>query len=309
MRGLAAGVLLLLGVVLAASGWSVMRLSAISTQPAAIPSGAPERILILGYGGGAHPGAYLSDSMVIASNEGGRQATISIPRDLWVQIPPGSGRYGRINEALQDGYNSGGINAGGDMAARKVQDVIGLPVTGWVLQDFQGFRQMIDALGGVDVDVERPFSAQYPVNDDPDVDARWKVVHFDAGKQHMDGEQALEYARARYADVPAEASDFARSVRQQRLITAIRQNAASPAGVLHFLQLVNAVAGAVHTNLSATELATFVTAFRGDHAKHITLDSVLVDGKSADGQEILLPRNGNYGLIVDYVKRELGASS
>src|SRR5581483_11733861 len=164
------------------------------------------------------------------------------------------------------------------LAATKVEQVTGLKVTGWVLQDFQGFRQMIDALGGVDVDVERAFSAQYPVNDDPDVDARWKVVHFDAGRQHMDGERALEYARARYADVPQEGSDFARSIRQQRLISAIRQQAASPAGALHFLPLVNAVAGAVHTNLPATELATFVSTFHVEQAKHVTLDSVVVDG-------------------------------
>src|SRR5581483_11104187 len=179
------------------------------------------------------------------------------------------------------------------LAATKVEQVTGLKVTGWVLQDFQGFRQMIDALGGVDVDVERAFSAQYPVNDDPDVDARWKVVHFDAGRQHMDGERALEYARARYADVPQEGSDFARSARQQLLIGAIRQRLASPAGALHFLPLVNAVAGAVHTNLSPSELASFAAGFHPDQAKHIGLDTVLVDGKSADGQDILLPRNGS----------------
>jgi len=282
-----------------------VRLSAISTQPVSFNSGGPRRVVILGYGGGDHPGAYLSDSIVLVSSVDGQQAEVSIPRDLWVQIPPDSGRYGKINEALQDGYNSGGLDAGGDMAARKVQDVIGMPVTGWVLEDFQGFRGMIDALGGVDVDVERSFSAQYPVNDNPDVEARWKVIHFDAGGQHMDGERALEYARARYADNPREASDFARSIRQQRLISAIRQKVASPSGALHFLPLVNSLAGAVHTNLSPEDLAGFVTSFHPDQAKHISLDAILVDGKSADGQDILLPRSGNYGLLADYVKSQL----
>lgn len=306
MRGLAAGLLFLVCAAGAIGGWSAVRLSSISTQPAAFAVSGPRRILILGYGGGNHPGAYLSDSMVLVSNDGGKSTAISIPRDLWVQLPPGSGRYSKINEALQDGYNNGGLDAGGNLAAQKVQDVVGVPVTGWVLQDFEGFRAMVDAVGGVDVEVERAFSAQYPVNDDPDVDARWKVVHFDAGRQHMDGEQALEYARARYADVPQEATDFARSARQQRLIAAIREKVTSPAGVMHFLALVNAVSGAVHTNLPATELATFVTGFHLDQAMHVTLDSVVVDGKSADGQDILLPRNGNYTLIADYVKKQLG---
>src|SRR5579862_2963853 len=113
-----------------------MRLSSISTRPMALALNGPERILILGYGGGNHPGAYLSDSMVLVSNDGGKSAAISIPRDLWVQLPPGSGHYSRINEALQDGYNSGGLDAGGNLAAQKVQEVTGVPVTGWLLEDF-----------------------------------------------------------------------------------------------------------------------------------------------------------------------------
>ncbi|MFI5266563.1 MAG: LCP family protein [Chloroflexota bacterium] len=306
MRGLGLAGLAIVLAIVGAAGWSAMRLAATSTKPLAfeLPSGV-QRIVILGYGGGDHPGAYLSDSMVLVVHDGGKQAEVSIPRDLWVQLPPSSGRYAKINEALQDGYNSGGVNSGGDLAGRKVADVIGLSITGWVLEDFQGFRQLIDALGGVDLDAPRAFSAQYPVNDNPDVDARWKVIHFDAGRQHMDGERALEYARARYADNPQEASDFARASRQQLLIAAIRQKIASPAGGLRFLPLVNAAAGAVHTNLSPLDLASFVAGFHADQAKHVVLDSVLVDGRSAEGQDILLPRSGNYALISDYVKSQL----
>ena len=306
MRGLGLAVLLIVGAIVGAAGWSAVRLAAMSTKPLALelPSGA-ERIVILGYGGGDHPGAYLSDSIVLVSRDGGKQAEVSIPRDLWVQLPPGSGRYAKINQALQEGYNSGGVDAGAELAARKVADVTGLSVTGWVLEDFQGFRRLIDALGGVDLNAPRAFSAQYPVNDNPDVDARWKVIHFDAGRQHMAGERALEYARARYADNPQEASDFARSARQQLLIAAIRQKIASPAGGLRFLPLVNAAAGAVHTSLPPLDLASFVAGFHADQAKHVSLDSVLVDGRSPDGQDILLPRSGNYALISDYVRTQL----
>lgn len=306
MRGLGLAVLLAFLVVCGAVVWSGYRLAQVSTQPLSLGSPSNvQHILILGYGGGDHPGAYLSDSMVLAIDDGGRQAEVSIPRDLWVQLPPSSGHYAKINEALQDGYNRGGLSAGGDMSAKKVEQVTGLAVTGWVLQDFQGFRQMIDALGGVDVNVERAFSAQYPVNDNPNVDARWKSIHFDAGTQHMSGDRALEYARARYADSPSEASDFARSARQQRLITAIRQKVASPSGVVRFLPLVNAVSGAVHTNLSPMDLASFVLGFHASQAKHVTLDSVLVDGRSGVGQDILFPRNSNYSLIANYIQEQL----
>jgi len=304
--GLAIGGALLL--VLGAAVFSGVRLAQVSTQPLSLSSPpALQRILILGYGGGDHPGAYLSDSMELVVEDGPVQAQIAVPRDLWVQLPPNSGRYAKINTALQMGYDSGGLDTGANMAATKVEQVVGLPVTGWVLQDFAGFRTMIDALGGVDVDVQRAFSAQYPVNDNPDINASWKVVHFDAGRQHMDGERALEFARARYADVPAEASDFARSRRQQQIITAIRQKVASPSGAVRFLPLANAVSSAVHTNLSAEDLASFVAGLHPDHTKQLVLDgsNVLVDGKAPDGEAILLPRNGNYGLIADYVRQQL----
>lgn len=304
MRGLGLAVALLLLVVVLAGVWAAVELAQTSTKPLSLdPPRGDQRVLILGYGGGDHPGAYLSDSMLLVT----QHAELSIPRDLWVQLPPNSGRYARINEALQDGYNSGGWSAGGDMAAGKVQDVTGVAVTGWLLEDFNGFRQMVDALGGVDVDVQRTFTAQYPVNDNPDVNASWKTIHFAAGRQHLDGERALEYARARYSNDPLEGTDFARSARQQRLIAAIRQKLASPAGALHLVPFVNAVSGAIHTNLSPTDLATFLAGFHPDQAKHVALDNtnVLVDGRSPDGGEILLPRSSDYSLIANYVKSQL----
>jgi polyisoprenyl-teichoic acid--peptidoglycan teichoic acid transferase len=304
VRGLGLAVALVLLVIIGAGAWAAVQLAQTSTAPLTFdaPSG-DQRVLILGYGGGDHPGAYLSDSMLLLT----QRAELSIPRDLWVQLPPNSGRYARINEALQDGYSSGGLTAGADLAAQKVQDVVGMPVTGWVLDDFDGFRGMVDALGGVDVDVQRASTAQYPVNDNPDVNASWKTVHFDSGRQHMDGEHALEYARARYSDDPLEGSDFARSARQQRLVTAIRQKLASPAGAVRFVPFVQGVAGAIHTNLSPTALAAFLAAFHPDQAKHVTLDNtnVLVDGRSPDGGDILLPRSGDYSLIATYVKSQL----
>ena len=102
MRGLGLAIVALAVAVFGSAGWSAMRFAETSTRPLAldIPSG-PQRILILGYGGGDHPGAYLSDSLVLVVRDGSKQAEIPIPRDLWVQLPPNSGRYARINEALQ----------------------------------------------------------------------------------------------------------------------------------------------------------------------------------------------------------------
>jgi LCP family protein required for cell wall assembly len=309
VRTLGCGLVAALAVLLAALAWSAVRVAQTSTNPWQ-PGGASgaQRVLILGFGGGQHPGAYLSDSMLLVSVNGGSAVEVSIPRDLWVQLPPDSGRYAKINEALQDGYNAGGLTAGGEMAAKKVEQVTGLQVTGWILEDFQGFRRLIDALGGVDVDVEGAFTAQYPVNDDPEINASWKTIHFDAGRQHMDGERALQYARARYSEDPREGTDFARSARQQRLVSAIKQKLYSPGGAVRFVPVANAASGAIRTNLSTLDLVRFVAGFHPERAKHITLDTsnVLVDARSTDGQQILLPRGGNYGVIADFVHKELG---
>jgi len=304
VRGLGRAIGILVLAVVLVAGWAAVRLAQTSTRPFGFdPPAGGQHLLILGYGGGEHPGAYLSDSMLLVTD----RAELSIPRDLWVQIPPNSGRYARINEALQDGYNSGGLDTGAQLAAQKVADVTGMTVTGWVLEDFDGFRRTIDALGGVDVDVERAFTAQYPVNDNPDIDASWKTIHFDAGQQHMDGERALEYARARYSDDPAEGTDFARSARQQRLVAALRQKLLTPDGLVHLLPFINAVGGAIHTNLSPYELASFLAGFQAGQAKHVGLDTsnVLVNGRAPDGADILLPRGGDYALVQTWVRNQL----
>ncbi len=191
-----------------------------------------------------------------------------------VQLPPNSGRYAKINEAMQDGYNSGGLAGGATLASQKVSQVLGLPVTSWVLEDFQGFRGLIDSVGGVDVDVRRAFTAQYPVNDDPSVDASWKTIHFDAGPQHMNGERALEYARARYSTDPQEGTDFARSERQQLLVTALRAKLLSPAGALRLMPVTSAAASALRTSLSDTDALTFMFNLRASDAKHVTIDTL-----------------------------------
>ena len=295
-------------VILGSIGWVGYRLSQASTRPLAVDA-APggQSVLVLGYGGGNHPGAYLSDSMLLIVERGSAVTEISVPRDLWVQLPPNSGRYAKINEAMQDGYNSGGLPGGATLASQKVSQVLGLSVTSWVLEDFQGFRGLIDSAGGVDVNVRRAFTAQYPVNDDPSVDASWKTIHFEAGPQHMDGERALEYARARYSTDPQEGTDFARSERQQLLVTALRAKLLSPAGALRLMPVTNAAASALKTSLSDTDALSFMANLRTGQEKHVTIDTsnVLVSGRSADGQDILLPRGNDYQAIINYVKAQL----
>ncbi len=298
--------------------------SAISTQPpfsSQLDLNSPDRInlLVLWFGGGNHPGAYLTDSMLIISllPKTGQTAFISVPRDLWVQIPPDSGHDGKINAAYEYGLYNGygkeaaGKVAAGDLAARKVTDVTGLTVTYWLTLDFSGFRELVDALGGVDVTVQNAFTAKYPKNDDPSIDASYITIHFDAGPQHMDGNQAIEYARAREViggDL-AEGTDFARSARQQILIKAIVSKMTQVSEWPHLWGAMDALQHSIYTNLSVLDLYHLVNKLNLNQAKHIGLSNqnVLMDATSDDGQYILLPQGGNWGLIQQYIQQQLSS--
>ncbi len=297
-------------------GTAVSTQPPLSTQTGYMLGADRVNLLVMGYGGGAHDGANLTDSMMVISliPHDGATTMISVPRDLWVQVPPNSGRYTKINAAYQDGLTNGyggmspGKAAAGAEAAAKVSDVLGLDVNYWLTIDFTGFRQLVDALGGVDINVPTAFTARYPRNDNPAIDAGWKIIHFNTGTQHMSGEQAIEYARARYVlDPPSEGTDFARSARQQLLIRAILSRARQPSAWSGLMNATDALQGAILTNLSLADLALFAQKMDSTHATRIGLtnQNVLVDAQSGDGQDILLPENGDWTAIQRYVASNL----
>ena len=276
-------------------------------------------LVVMGFGGGNHPGAYLTDSMLIISiaPQTGQTALISVPRDLWVQIPPNSGQYGKLNSAYEYGLDNGfntekaGKVAAGDLAVNKLSDITGLSVTYWLTIDFSGFRDLVDALGGVDINVQHSFTALYPKNDDPSIDASWITVSFKAGQQHMDGAQAIEYARARevIGGDPAEGTDFARSARQQILIKAIVSKMTQITEWPHFFGAMDALQKSLYTNLSLYDLFQFVRKMDLNNGKHIGLSNqnVLVDSSTSDGQYILAPQDGNWDLIKQYIQQQLSS--
>ena len=273
-------------------------------------------LVVLGYGGAGHDGANLTDSLLVISLNPGDNATtlVSVPRDLWVQVPPNWGSYAKINTSYQDGLNNGfdglpaGRDAGGAEAANKVSDVLGISVSYYLTINFTGFRDLVNALGGVDINVPVAFTAQYPRNDDPAIDPGWKIIHFNTGMQHMNGEQAIEYARARYVlDPPSEGTDFARSVRQQILLKAILDRAKQPGAWPKLLDATDALQRAIYTNLSLLELTRLTEKLDLTHAARIGLstENVLVNSQSSDGQDILLPANGDWNAVQQYVAQQL----
>jgi polyisoprenyl-teichoic acid--peptidoglycan teichoic acid transferase len=259
-------------------------------------------LVFLGYGGYGHDGAYLSDSMLVVTYDpaSGKSAMISVPRDLWVQVPPDSGQYSKLNTAFAYGVAHGGLAAGGALAASKVSDITGLNVTHWLSLDFTGFEDLVNQLGGVDINVPDEFTATLS-----STGADAQVFH--QGLQHMDGLRALSFARARYCSPPAEASDFARSARQQLLMKALFDKVRSPGGWFDAPGVMDALQTRINTDLSVRDLYTVFTGSNIDHATRIGLSNanVLVDDVSDDGQDILLPRGGDWGAIRSYIQQQM----
>lgn len=289
---------------------------------------AGERIsvLLIGFGGPGHDGGYLTDTLQVMSFEpkSGTATLISVPRDLWIQIPSYQGRggyWGRINEAYTIGMGQvdrADMNvpyskhaAGGQMAMQAVSQVLGIPIDYWISLDFVGFRQFIEAIGGVDVEVQRTFTdTQYPNNDDANVDPSYRTVHFDAGLQHLNGERAIEFARSRYS--PEDGSDFGRARRQQLLMTAVKEKVLRVETLPKLLGLLDAFEGHLRMSFSFSEAKDLLgwgqAQVRSDRQFAIrtgVIDSgqLLYGAVSSGGASILLPRagQGNYSAIHSWV--------
>jgi LCP family protein required for cell wall assembly len=320
-------VLILLGVIITttqhvlAFGSAISTQAPLSTQTLYMNTLDRVNLLVMGYGGGNHDGANLTDSMLVMSLLPFSRHTslISVPRDLWIQYPPNSGQFAKINTVYQSGSNNGqNPQAGGDAAAQKVSLVTGLDVTYWMTINFTGFRELINSIGGIDVYVPDSFNACYPKNDDANVDASWIKVQFNKGRQKMDGETAIRYARAREplemcglgtSENPAELTDFGRSARQQIIIKAVLAQIKQISTWPRLLNAMTALQHTIYTNLSLADLAEFSSKMdlNDAHTAHIGLSNanVLQDATSNDGQAILLPQNNNWQAIVDYIKQNL----
>jgi len=173
-------------------------------------------MLILGYGGAGHDGAYLTDSIMVASRnpEIGSVAMFSIPRDLRIKYP--NNGYGRINgtlyQYLRGGDNDLSIAASG--FASVVSAMLDMEIPYYTTMDFQVFQGIVDAIGGIDIVVpETIHDTTYPNEEN----RGYITFHIDAGLQHLDGDIALKYARSRHST-----SDFSRSLRQQLIIKGIK---------------------------------------------------------------------------------------
>jgi polyisoprenyl-teichoic acid--peptidoglycan teichoic acid transferase len=217
-----------------------------------------------------------SDTMMFVSvNPKAHSAVmVSIPRDTWVSIP-GYGEQ-RINVAHFLG--------GPELAKRTVAANFGVKVDHYARIDFRGFEQIVDTLGGIFVDVERP------VKDDeyPTEDYGVMRIYIPPGPQWMDGHTALQYARSRHSE-----DDFGRARRQQRTLLAILERAVQANMILKAPELVPLAQKAVSTDFGALDLiklAGLSSQIDRERVVNLVLDTSYVSPYvTPDGADVLIP--------------------
>ncbi len=207
---------------------------------------------------------------------------LSIPRDLYVEIP-GYGES-RINTAHFWGEHER-TGGGPDLAMETVDVSFGVPVQNYVRVDFDAFRAVIDAVGGIDVVVEERIADDaYPTEDYGTM-----RIEIPAGPQHMDGERALQYVRSRHG-----ASDFERAARQQKVMMALARRASSPTNWPRLPAVFRAVVEHMDTNLGPvgmTQLAVTALWVGPDGIEHQVIDSDMTrPWTTPTGGAVLLPR-------------------
>lgn len=274
------------------------------------PFGSGDRvnILLLGYADESRGGAFLSDSMNLLSIDPATDTTslIAIPRDLWVEGIPEVPQNMKINEAFRIGYYADGLENGAELASQAVSQVTGLAVHGWITLDFQGFEAIVDAVGGITVD--NPTAFAYTWAEESYLADSFEGS-FEAGTIELNGEEALSYARNRYTSVTAESSDFARSVRQQRVLRAIRAEVTGWQSLPKGLAIANALEGHLHTNLSVWDLGMLVGKLDVDQRVELSEDVILQASTNSIGQYILVvigqATSADYTPLHAYISDEL----
>lgn len=237
-----------------------------------------ERITILLLGVDiAAGGASRTDTLILVNIDPVEKTAnmMSIPRDLKVVIP-GYGVH-KINAAFALGEFNEVQGGGAGLTIRTIESNLGIPVHGFVQIDFQGFIKMIDTVGGITVDVP------YPLRDDeyPAENFRYQRIYFPAGWQHLDGEEALIYARTRHQD-----GDTMRSVRQQQVLMALRDQAVSLDLVTQLPTLIRQFGDSVRTDISigdAVKLAQLGMEIPRDEINSVSIVPSLYEDPGIDG--------------------------
>ena len=234
-------------------------------------------------------GALLTDSIMLISydQKTGKTSMVSIPRDLYLRI------YGtkkdKINVVYEMGLYRGG--SGLNFAKKLFSRITGVYIDSVVIIDFSAFDQIITELGGVDITLDKPFSEKQ----------QWGYeFSLPAGKNHLDAEQALYYARSRFSS-----SDFDRAERQQKIIMALKDKITAMnilSDPVRTLSILNTLRNNIKTDLDIWDIGSLITLSNkfkdaGNVKKYVmTTENLLYESHvqtNVGNLYILLPKEDN----------------
>lgn len=275
-------------------------------------------ILLLGRGGGSHEAPDLTDTIMLMSVDPINKTTslLSIPRDLWVNVPTSgamklnaayeTGKFKQLGKVNPNSNDPKAIQAGLALADQVIEEVTSLPIHYNVLLDFAAFKQAVDTVGGVAIDVPEDLY-------DPTM--AWEngnnPLLAKAGYQSFNAKQALNYVRSRQTS-----NDFARGERQRLALLALKEkvsNIGTFSNPLKIAGLLNAFGDNVSTDLSlgdANRLYKLTKTIPNSSVTSLSLadkDKGYVTTGPMNGQSIVLPKAGlfNYSEIQTYIRSQI----
>jgi len=270
-------------------------------------------ILLLGIAGVGKPGQFLTDTIMMASldTKNNRVALLSIPRDLYVEIPDTQHMRSKINSVYQLGLGNSRDDeaSGAELIKKTISNITGIDINYYVVMNFDGFKKAIDDIGGVNVMNQRDiYDARYP-----GPNYSYETFELSKGFHQLDGATALKYARERHNDPEG---DFGRAKRQQQIMQATKNKIFSAGTMLNVFavnDLLNTLGDNIKTDINPDEIASFFELTKKLDTNNI--NNMVVDAWNADSllkvshvqmgsvaAFVLLPRVGNYSEIQDLAK-------
>lgn len=248
---------------------------------APLPADGKLHALVLGVDPGwtapGKPGIGRSDTIMLATYDPktGDVSLLSIPRDTRVEIP------GRGMDKINHAFAYGGV----ELTRQTVQNFLQVPVRYYVKIDTTGFIKLVDAIGGVTIDVEKDM--------DWDDYAGNLHIHLKKGLQTLDGKNANDYVRFRHTD-----SDVARAARQQKFIAAAIKQTLKPANLLKIPELIRIGFETVQTNIPLTTMLRYAPAVSSikDNVSTYTVEG---EDKYIDGIYYYVPNMEKLNQLVE----------
>jgi LCP family protein required for cell wall assembly len=260
-------------------------------QPAAPtvqPSGpvdltSTENILVLGTDSRPEWPTWRTDTIMVlvVDRKTNRIGVVSIPRDLYVDIP-GQGKN-RVNAAAYIGKNTNYPGGGPALAQRVIEENVGIPTQHWVLIRMDGLKKLVDALGGVTVNLDCPVYEQAYEETSP---TGLDYLILPAGQVRLDGRTAMKFATYRYIE-----ADFGRVRRQQELVWAIRNRALQGNLLPRIPELWQALSDTFTTDLGLPDvikLAALGARLKSQDVHGLTLGDEVADFTTPEGWQVLV---------------------